>query len=138
MTLSLHDVPGSFGIRAYFPGHLTAGTDKECSAGSAPFRSTVTGVKWIPSATVTGADTDYFTLTVYNRGAAGAGTTAVATLAFVSGVNATGNAPKTIVVSVTAADLDLADGDCLSVKKTAAGTGLACPDGVIVVTVKAR
>lgn len=138
MTISLHDVPGSQPIRGYFPGHLTAGTEKEVAIGTAPFRSKVTAAYWIPSAAVTGDNTNYFSLTILNRGAAGAGNTVVATIDFITNEDAVAQTPVAITLSATAANLLLAEGDILTVEKSVTALGLACPDGAVVVTLKAR
>jgi hypothetical protein len=128
----VRDLPGDQPIVGYFPGHATAGTAKEVAIGRAPFRGVITAVEFIPSAGVTGANTNYFTLNVRNR-TTGAGTVIPATLAFVSGTDAVAQTPKTITLSGTAANLAVAEGDVITVEKAVTGTGLACPDGEVVV-----
>lgn len=135
--LKLHDIPGDQPISFYFPGHATAGTAVEQIGFRTPFACTVTAVQYTPNTTQTGADTDYATLTVFNR-TTGAGSTSVATLAFTSGVDLTALTPKTITVSATAANLNLAEGDVVSAGKVVAGNGRAFPPGVVTVHLKAR
>lgn len=137
MVLRIHDIPGTHTKDGYFAGHATAGSDKEEALFRAPFACTVTAVEWTPSSNVTGDDTNYFTLTIYNR-TTGAGSTVVAQLAFVTGVNATANTPKTITLSGTAANLNLAADDVITASKVHTASGLACPTGSVRVSFKAR
>jgi len=132
----IKDIPGDQARSGYFPGHLTAGTAKEVALFRAPFRCVVTAVEFIPSAAITGANTNYFTLNVRNR-TTGAGTAIPAALAFVSGVDGVASTPKTITVSATAADLALAEGDVVTCEKAVTASGLACPDGTVIVHIKA-
>lgn len=108
------------------------------AVGRVPFRAVVTAVKFIADAAVTGATGDAPTLTLKNRGAAGAGTTAVAAKAFITGEDMVAFAPEDITVSATAADLLVAEGDVLSIDKTVAGSGTVIPAGTVVVYGKAR
>lgn len=132
----LRDIPGDQPIVGYFSGHATAATVKEHAIGRAPFRGVITAVEFIPSANVVGAAGNFFTVNVRNR-TTGAGTAVPATQAFDNGNNATAQTPKTIPLSATAADLAVAEGDVITVEKAVTGTGLACPDGIVVVHFKA-
>lgn len=132
----LRDLPGDQPIVGYFPGNTTAGSAKECAIGRAPFNGVITAVEFIASAAITGANTNYFTLNVRNR-TTGAGTVIPAALAFTSGIDAVAQTPKTITLSGTAANLAVAEGDVITVEKAVTGTGLACPDGEVVVHFKA-
>lgn len=134
----LRDLPGDQPIVGYFPGHLTAGTAKEAAIGRAPFKCQVTAVEFIPSANVTGQATNFFTLNVRNRTQAGVGTAIPAALAFSSGaVAVVAQQPIAVTLSGTAAALILAEGDVITVEKAVTLTGLACPDGTVIVHVKA-
>lgn len=128
----LQDMPGDQPIADYFPGHATAGSAKECGLFRAPFRGVVTAVEFIASAAITGAATDNFTLNVRNRQAGGAGTLVPATITFGNGTNAVAQAPTSLTVG-NAANVAVAAGDVITVEKAVHGTGLACPDGVVVV-----
>lgn len=128
------ELAGDQYIAGYFPGHTTAGTAKECTIGRAPFAGTITAVTFLPATAITGAATNYFTLNVRNRAQDGAGTKVPAALAFSNGVNASVHDEKTITLSATASDLTVAAGDIITVEKAVSGTGLACPDGLVVVT----
>jgi hypothetical protein len=66
---------------------VAAASDGDQTVGEAPFAGTVTNVTYTPEAAITGANTETRTFTLVNKGAAGAGTTVVATLAMTSGVN---------------------------------------------------
>lgn len=111
---------------------VAAGDDLHVSGIKAPFTGTVSAVEYVPRSTLTGADTDSRTLNLYNRGAAGAGTTLVATRAFANGTNATAYDATTITLSATASYLDVTDGDELVLQSLHVGqTGLADPGGAI-------
>lgn len=97
--------------------------------------STVTKVAYLPTAAVTGANTNTRTLNLVNKGNAGAGTTVVATLALVSGVNLTAHDENAITLSGTAANLVVAAGDVLEWQSTHAASGLADPGGLVHVEV---
>lgn len=114
---------------------VAAGSDATTELGEAQFAGTVTRVAYIPSATITGADTNSRTVTIVNKGQSGVGTTTVATLALTSGVNATGSDAKAVTLSGTAANLVVAQGDVLAFVSTHVGTGLADPGGQVVVEI---
>jgi hypothetical protein len=99
---------------------------------------TVTSVSFIPDAAITGNDTNYFTFILQNRSTNGAGTTAVATLAFTSGVNGVAHDEKAITVSGTAANTQVASDAVLAVSKTVAASGLTMPAGIVVITYRVK
>jgi hypothetical protein len=117
------------------PAITTIGNSDTSMLGEAPFAGTVTSVTYTPDGDITGAATHNRTFEVVNRGAAGAGTTSVASLNMASGVNATGGDEKTITLSGTAANLVVAAGDILAFKSTAVGNGIADPGGLVQVTI---
>lgn len=106
--------------------------------GRAPFKCTVTGAYFLPTADMTGATTDNATLTILNKGSDGNGTTSVAALAFAAGVDFADFDQKAITLSTTAASLNLAEGDVLSVAWAKGGAGLVTPAGTAGVLLKAR
>ena len=122
-------------IEADVPAVSTAGNDDDSVIAQAPFDCTVTSVEYIPEAAITGADTNSRTVSLVNKGAAGSGSTTVASLALTSGVNATANNEKTITLSGTAANLVLAAGDTLQWRSIHVGTGIADPGGLVRITV---
>ena len=110
---------------------LTAATTGDQIIAEAPFAATVTAVTFTPEAAITGDNTNTRTLTLQNKGQAGTGTTAVATLAFTTGNNGVAFDEKAFTLSGTPANLALAEGDILAVVETVGGTGLANPGGRI-------
>lgn len=129
----IKDLAGDQPQQAYFPGHATAGTAIEQTLFRAPCRGVITAVEFTPNTTQAGAATNYFTLNVRNRGAAGAGTGIPAALAFTSGVDLTALTPKTLTLSGTASVLAVAAGDVITAEKAITASGLACPAGTITV-----
>lgn len=111
---------------------VIAGSDLETDIGIAPFDGVISKVSYVASTVLTGANTDSRTGKVVNKGQAGAGTTAPATKAFTSGVNAPADDETTITLSATAADLVVAQGDILVWQSNHVGsTGLADPGGLV-------
>jgi hypothetical protein len=111
---------------------VAAGADKTTAIGEAPFAGKVVGVTYTPDAAITGNGTESRTFQLINKGAAGAGTTVIATLAMLAGVNGVAQDEKAITLTVTAADLVIAEGDILAFVSTHVGaTGLADPGGLV-------
>lgn len=111
----------------------TVGNSLLTIAAVAQAAGTVTAVTYYPGSTRAGANTNSRTLNLYNRNnSTGAGTTLVATLALVSGVDLTDNVAKVIALSGTPANLVVAAGDVLEFESLAVGTGIADPGGVLV------
>lgn len=102
----------------------------------APFTGKVAGVTYTPTAAVTGAASPASrTLSVINRGQAGAGSTVVASLALVAGVNLVAFDERALTLSATAADLQVVAGDVLEFRSApVGGTGLVDPGGTVEVT----
>jgi hypothetical protein len=131
--------PGEKRRTAYIPGQSTANAADEWPVLYCDKALTVTGVRWIPAAAVTGDNTNYFSLAAQNKGTAGAGTTAVtATKAYTTGTNSVAFDAEDLTLSSTAADLNMAAGEVLTLKRTVAASGLAQPDGLVEVTYKYR
>ncbi|SOD80139.1 hypothetical protein SAMN06272781_6887 [Streptomyces sp. 1222.2] len=122
-------------IEADVPAVSTAGNDDDTVIAQAPFACTVTSVQYVPEAAITGADTNSRTVSLVNKGAAGSGSTTVASLALTNGVNASANDEKTITLSATAANLVLAEGDTLQWRSIHVGTGITDPGGLLRVTI---
>lgn len=117
-------------IRVLAPAVGTAGNDANTPAGIVPFAGVVSQVRYVPMAAMTGSSTAR-TLTVYNRGQAGAGTTVVAQKAHTAGVNSTSKTPNTIALSGTAANLVVAANDVLEWESLHVSTGITDPGGVV-------
>lgn len=112
----------------------TAGNDDTSVIGIAPYDGVVASVTYIPKSTITGAATNNRTIAVVNKAQDGSGATSVASLSFGNGTNATAFDEKALTLSATAADLVVAKGDVLVFTSTHAGTGIADPGGVVVVS----
>lgn len=139
MSQKIRDIQGEQVImRVPVAGQSTAGSAAEFVLGRAPFAVEVTAVRFIPAAGITGANTNFFTITCRNRGSAGTGTTLVASKDYTSGVNETAWVPGTVTLSGTAANLLVAEGDPLTCEKLVTGTGLGMPAGVVEVVGRSR
>lgn len=117
-------------------GQGTAGTPDEFTGLVAPFNLKITGVKWIPSAAITANGTNYFTLTLRNR-TTGAGAALPAQRSYAA-TNSTAFVAEAMTLSSTAADLNVAAGDVLTVEKLVTASGLAMPKGTVQITYQAR
>jgi len=135
----LGDMPGDQFVTATIPAQTTAGSAQKNPVFIAPFACVITAVKWIPAAAVTGANTNNFALGLINRGAAGAGTTAITTVkTYASGTDSVSGVPETFTLSSTASDTYLAAGDQVDFARTVNASGLASPNGVVQITFRAR
>jgi hypothetical protein len=116
----------------------TAGNSLTTIAFIAARAGTVSAVTYTTPTAITGANTNTRSVTLVNKGPAGAGTTTVATLQFDSGVNTVAADEKTITLSGTPANLVVAAGDVLQWQSAAVGTGIADPGGLVAMTVVAN
>lgn len=124
--------PPDLTLTADSPQHYSGdGEDRLTMVGRVRYPGIINSVEFIPNWTLSGANTDSRTYTLYNRGSAGAGTTAIATLALTSGVNLTKFASKTI--TITAANATVAVGDVLEWESLHVGAGLPDPGGKVIV-----
>jgi hypothetical protein len=88
---------------------------------------------------VTGAATNNFAIAAQNKGAAGAGTTALTTTkTYDNAINSVAHDAEDLTLTSTAADLLVAAGDVVSLVRTINGTGLAQPDGLVEVRFQYR
>jgi hypothetical protein len=114
---------------------VAAAADDTSMVCRASYAGTVASVTYAPDATLTGANTESRTCSLLNKGQGGAGTTVIATKAFVSTVNAAVGDETAITLSATAADLVVAEGDILAwVSAHVGSTGLADPGGLVTIT----
>lgn len=126
-------------IRNYVLGQSTAGDTDSWPVFVADQDVTVESVRWVPAADVTGADTNNFALQLVNKGTDGTGTDGVTTVkTYASGTDSTADVPETLTLHGTAANLDVDEGEVVSLVRTVNGTGLAQPDGVVEVTYQAK
>jgi hypothetical protein len=135
--MRLKDVAGDHIVAVAVAGQGTAGTADEFTGFRAPFRATITAAYWVPTAAITANGSNYFTLTVRNRAGAGSGSALPAQRAY-SATNSTAFVAEAMTLSSTSTDLDLAEGDIVTIEKIVTGTGLAMPDGTVQVHLKAR
>ncbi len=116
----------------------TAGSNLNTNVFIAPSDLTVTAVTYAPVTAITGANTNTRSVSLVNKGAAGAGTTVIATIQYNSGVNAAAADENTVTLSGTPASLVVTAGDLLQWQSTAVGTGIADPGGLINITTTAK
>lgn len=117
-------------IRLRLPGGDTADTDWEIVIGTPDHAGTVKSIKLISNTTF-GKDTDYSTLTVYNREDDDTGTASVGANAFDAAGAATARVAKALTLSGTPANLTVGATDVLTLKKTHTGDGQSVPSGVL-------
>jgi hypothetical protein len=111
---------------ADIPATAAASSVPETVLGEVPFDATVTEATIVSEAALTAADATARTLTIYNRGQAGAGTTVVATLVTnLAGGNWVANDEKSFTLTATTADRNVTAGDILECVETVAGAGTA-------------
>jgi hypothetical protein len=135
----VNELSGDFTVRVAIPAQSTANTDEAYALLRAEDDITVTGARIIFNAGITGAATNHVAFGVINEGLAGSGTTAVtAVRAYDNGVNAVAHVPENLTLSATAANLNVAAGEVLSLDRTTPGTGLASPSGIVELTYRLR
>lgn len=115
---------------------VAAGTDDEFVVGTIATNAVITAAKWIPFAAVTADGTNYSTLSVRNRVAAG-GTALPATRSYVA-INSVAFTAEAMTLDGTAANLLVAAGDVITVQRKHTGTGVIIPAGVVEISYKVR
>ena len=136
MTTRLSDMLNVIRFHVPIPVDFnTAGTADEEPVLIAPIACTVTGVTLVPETAITGHATNYATLSLENKGAAGTGTDEIASFAFDTPTTDDVAAfdGKALTLSATPANLDLALGDVVSIKKAIAAAGMVL-DGFVLIT----
>lgn len=125
------DIPGRHATQCFHPGAAAATATSSEPIFIAPCACRIKALSWVPSADVTGDNTDYFTLGIQNAGQAGAGTTALVTVkTYTTGVGETDFNESVFTLTTTEADLVLAEGDVVKAVRTKAGSGLIMPSGL--------
>lgn len=114
--------------RTYFAQHAAATATEERTLFVAPCPLRVRAITLVSDAALTGDPTNSTTFSVRNKGAAGVGTTTVATLVFTTGVNLVAFDEKDIPLT---APFTMAEGDVLNAEFVKVGTGLILGPGVI-------
>jgi len=136
MTTRLSDMLNVIRFHVPIPVDFnTAGTADEEPVLIAPIACTVTGVTLVPETAITGHATNYATLSLENKGAAGTGTDEVASFAFDTPTtdDVVAFDGKALTLNATPANLDLALGDVVSIKKAIAAAGMVL-DGFVLIT----
>lgn len=124
----------STGVHANVPA-VAAAVDLNTVIAVAPRALTISGVTYVPATTLTGANTETRSVFLVNKGPTGALTVIVASLAFLAGTNATLNQKRVITLSLTPANLVVAEGDILIWQSVHTGsTGLADTGGLVTVS----
>lgn len=137
--MKIDDIPGDHVETAYVPGQATAGSVDSWPVFQAPDAVEITGVTWIPAAAVTGNDTNNFALAAQNKGLLGVGTTPVtATKTYATGTDGVAHKPEALTLHATVANRYMAAGEVLVLVRTIASSGLAMPDGKVVVKFRYR
>lgn len=113
-------------VRGDLAPTAAAGSTPSHVLGEAQFDGVVTEATLISEAALTAADATARTLTIYNRGQDGSGTTVVATLVTnLAGGNWTANDEIPFTLTATAADREFSAGDVFECVETVAGAGTA-------------
>lgn len=113
-----------------------AGSPLEVAAFVAPANMSVSGMRWLPAAAITANGTNFFTLSLRNRGT-GAGTALPVSRSYAA-TNSVAWVGEVGTLSATATDLLITAGDSLTVQKVETASGLTCPAGVVVVSLRFR
>lgn len=120
-------------IRFQLPQGDIAATDFQYVIGMPKHAGRVTAIKLIPNSTF-GQATNNSVLTVYNRGAADDGTTALCTQTFDDTHQATARVAFDFTLDGTPTNLDVVAADVLTLVKTHNGDGQVVPAGVLEIT----
>ena len=114
---------------------VAQGATKVATIGSALEAGIVTGVTYISDAAATGDATNNRVLSVINKGQDGSGTTVVATLTLLAGVNLVAFDAKNITLSEVDGATTVAAGDVLAFSSAHAASGVADGGGIVTVTI---
>jgi len=114
---------------------VAAGSDLSTVLGAMSVSGVITSITYFPLSAMTGDNTNYRTLSVVNKGAAGSGSTSVASLAMLTGVNASANVGKAITLSGTPANLAITAGDVLDFTSVHTASGIADPGGMLQIVI---
>lgn len=128
VLMRLHDLIGvNHVMRAAVASAATAAT-AETVIGRAPHKAKVAGAYFVPTSNMSGAATNNRQVSVVNRGAAGSGSTALATITYTGSINGTALVASTLT---NGADVAVASGDIVTVQSLVNGSGLPAPTGHI-------
>lgn len=128
------DIPGRHSVQVFHPGAAAATATSSEVVFEAPVACRLKRIAIVPSAGMTGDNTNYITLDFLNVGTAGVGTQSVVTaVAFTTGTDLTALDAKEFTLSTTDATITLAQGAVLTCKRTKAASGLLMPSCLVVV-----
>lgn len=131
------DAPLQVVIRTATPEEASKAATKTVVVGPAPFAGKVASVEYIPAAELKGAETNFRTLEIVNKGNKGEGSTVAASLAFSKGtVVAPAFTATAIPLSVVEGATSFNEGDVLAFESVLTGEGIVEPAGQIVVTLE--
>lgn len=103
-----------------------------------PFNALIVSAKLLPNQAITANGTNFFTMSFFNRGGAGAGTVQWATARSWASGNSSKGVPESLTLSSTASDLQIAANDVLNVECAPSGSGLIWPGGAVQLMLRAR
>lgn len=115
---------------------VTIAADDSFVIGEVSGTGRVTEVTYTPELASTGDNTNKRVYTLVNKGASGAGTTVIATLDLITGVDLVAFDEKAATLSVVANAINVTEGDILAWVSTHAASGLVDPGGVVKVTIE--
>ncbi len=127
--MQIKEMGGNLTVAVNLESTGNAASTGNLPAWVAPYKCTVTAATLVPSAAITADGTNYavYTLTRHTAGAAAATT---ATRSWI----ATNSAAMTAESMALGAGVTIAQGDTLTIIKTAAGSGLVIPNCLLVIT----
>lgn len=128
--MKLHDLQGSNRMPTSAPlASAATAVTAETIIGRSSFKAAVVGAWFIPAANMTGAATNNRAISLVNRGAAGAGVTALATITYTGSVNGTALIAQAMTLG---ADVAVASGDVITAQALVNGSGLPLTAGGVV------
>lgn len=130
-TLEAGDVTVSTYVCEHMAQLPSNDTTFEVPIFRAPTAVTVQAIKLVTGSDLVGADTNYLTLTVYNRGTAGAGTAQLVSKTMNAAAGTIENYTPTTLGAVSNASLTA--GQVLTIAKGTAGSGLSFPLSSVIV-----
>jgi hypothetical protein len=134
--MQFKELAGDLPYEFFVPG-VAAGTAVEWPQFVVPLNATITSLIWVPGAAVTANGTNFATISIRNRGAAGSGTVVAATRSYAA-TNSSAQVAETLTLSATATDLQPAAGDVLTISIAHSGSGLLIPAGLVQVALRLR
>lgn len=136
MANRLRDLAGTQIETGAIPAAAAGDATAEWVIFEAPFAVVIESVRIIPSAAITGADSNSANLNLINRGTAGAGTTELANRDYASGTDEAKAVARALYAP--ADGLSVAAGTVLVLQREKVGNGLALPHFRVVVKYRAN